>query len=177
MEIQLKGNYTLRDFLYGDALDLAKHGNNIKIAANLRHNFPSPYTIDYARNWIYNAKKYEQGKRFCIAHNNKCIGDIGFVIGIGVYRFNAEVGYWLSEDHWGKGVMKTALYELCRHAFATFQIVRMFADVQDRNIASCKILESAGFKREAVLRKHMYKDGEFLDQYIYGLLKQNFGTK
>lgn len=171
MRIDLGNDYNLRRFLYGDAIALAKHGNNYKIARNLRDSFPHPYTVEHARAWIQHVKEHESDTRFIISHEEEAIGEIGFVRQLDVHRFAAEIGYWMSEDHWGKGVGSRALSEVSRYAFEKHGLVRLFADVAEHNVGSCRILEKCGFQLEAVFRNHIYKEDQFYNQYVYGLIK------
>ena len=88
-----------------------------------------------------------------------------------VHRHSAELGYWLSEDHWGKGIMSQIIEKMCEYAFKEFNIIRLFAEVVDYNVGSCRVLEKCGFKLEGRMSKHIYKEEEFYDQLIYGLVK------
>ena len=171
MYVDLGNGYSLRHFYYGDALSLAKHGNNYNVARNLRDSFPHPYTIEHARAWIQHVKEHESKTRFIIAYEDEAIGEIGFVAQLDVHRFTAEIGYWMSEDHWGKGVMGNAIAWVCQYARDKMGMVRIFADVVEHNAGSCKVLEKNGFVREAIFRKHIFKEGEFFDQYVFALVR------
>lgn len=171
MRIDLGNGYSLRRFLYGDASALAKHGSNYKIARNLRDSFPHPYSIEHARAWIQYVKEHESKTRFAIAHNEEAIGEIGFVRQLDVHRFGAEIGYWISEDHWGQGIGSKALSLVSQYAFDEAGMVRLFADVAEHNVGSCRVLEKCGYQLEAVLRNHIYKEEQFFDQLVFGLIK------
>lgn len=171
MHIDLGNGYCLRRFLYGDAISLAKHGNNIKIAKNLRDTFPHPYTIEHARAWVQHVKEHETKTRFAIDFGGEAIGEIGFVVQLDVHRFGAEIGFWVSEDHWGKGIMTAALSYVCQYAFDEMGLVRIFADVQARNDGSRRVLEKCGFELEGVMKKHVYKDEQFIDQLVFALVR------
>ncbi len=173
MRVDLGNGYSLRQFYYGDAPLLAKHGNNEKIARNLRDSFPHPYTIAHARAWVQHVKEREAKTRFVIAFNDEAIGEIGFVPQIDVHRFTAEIGYWISEDHWGNGVMGIAIGWVSQYAFDKMGVVRLYADVVSHNTGSCKVLEKNGFVQEAIFRKHIFKDNEFYDQYVFAKLNSD----
>ncbi|MGI9276767.1 MAG: GNAT family N-acetyltransferase [Endozoicomonas sp.] len=174
MRFDLGDGYSLRSFLYGDATSLARHGNNHKIARNLRDSFPHPYTVEHARAWIQHIKEHEPDTRFVIANaRNEAIGEIGFVIQLDVHRYTAEIGYWLSEDHWGSGVMSKALAEVSQYAFREKGLVRLFADVQEKNEGSSRVLEKCGYQLEGVFRKHIYKEDQHSDQYVYALVRKD----
>lgn len=171
MRFELGGNYCLRNFLYGDAISLARHGNNKQIAEYLRDSFPHPYTIEHARTWVQYVKEHEAETRFAITYRDEAIGEIGFVSQLDVHRFSAEIGYWLSQEHWGKGVMSKAVKEVSHYAFEQCGVIRLFADVVEHNKGSCILLEKCGYKVEGVLNKNIYKAGKFYNQYVYGLLR------
>ena len=171
MRIELGGGYCLRGFLYGDAKSIAHHGNNPNIAINMRDSFPNPYTLAHARAWIQHVKEHESKTRFVIAHGQDAVGEIGFVSQLDVHRYSAEIGFWVSEEHWGKGVMSKAVACVSDYAFSSRGVVRLFADVNERNQASGKVLEKCGFALEGVLKKHIYKDGTFYDQFLYAKVK------
>lgn len=171
MRIDLGNGYCIRNFLYGDAPALARHGNNEKIARNLRDSFPYPYTIEHARAWIQHVKEHEVDTRFVIDHEGEAIGEIGFVVQLDVHRYAAEIGYWLSEQHWGRGVMTKVVATVSEYALNEMGLVRLFADVVEHNKGSARVLENCGYKLEGVFRKHIYKNDEYFDQHVFGLVK------
>ncbi len=172
MRIELGNDYCLRSFLYGDAPALVKHGDDIEVAKYLRDSFPSPYTIEHARAWIQYVKEHESDTRFVIANKDEAIGEIGFVRQDDVHRFSAEIGYWLSQEHWGNGVMSKAVSQVSQYAFEKFEIIRLFADVVEHNQGSSRVLEKCGYKLEGVFQKHIYKDSDFHDQLVYALVRE-----
>ncbi|MDP0588767.1 MAG: GNAT family protein [Candidatus Endonucleobacter bathymodioli] len=171
MRFELGDGYCIRGFLYGDALSLAKHADNKNIAKHLRDSFPSPYTVGHARLWIQYVKEHEPKTRFVIAYKEQAIGEIGFLAQMDVHRFSAELGYWLSEEHWGRGIMSRTIALICNYAFEKHNIVRIYADVIEYNKASCKVLEKCGFEIEAVFQKHVFKYEKFYNQYLYALVR------
>ena len=113
---------------------------------------------------------------FAIADDNELIGAIGLKLQEDVNRFSVEIGYWLAEPFWGKGIAVEAVKALTDFAFNKIgtRFNRIFAGVFEGNTASEKVLQKAGYKREAVLRKAVYKKGKFLDQHIYSILKEEW---
>ena len=111
---------------------------------------------------------------FAIANDKELVGAIGLKPQEDVNRFSVEIGYWLAEPFWGKGIAVEAVKALTEFAFNPDQVGipfnRIFAGVFEGNTASEKVLQKAGYKREAVLRKAVYKKGKFLDQHIYSIL-------
>ncbi len=164
-------NVTLRPFRASDAASLARHANNPKVAMNLRDRFPSPYTIEDARGWIAFAESTDRRLHLAIAVNDEACGGIGVELEDDVNRLSGEIGYWLSEEHWGKGIGTAALKAMTEHAFATFEICRLFAPVYERNRASARVLEKAGYVLEARLKKAVIKGGVVMDELRYACVR------
>jgi len=171
MEIQL-GIYKIRSYERNDKNALVKYANNTKISNNVRDSFPYPYTEDDAQAWITAATNQNPEINFGIANRNELIGGIGLMFQPDVYRFSAEIGYWIAEPYWGKGIASLALVALSKYAFEQFDLNRIFAGVFQGNRASMRVLEKSGFKLEGRLRKSVYKDNRFKDQLMYSILKE-----
>lgn len=110
------------------------------------------------------------GVRFEV--DGEAAGSIGLFLGSDVYRRSAELGYWLGEPFWGRGIMTAAVETMCREGFAAWDIVRIHAEAFARNAASRRVLEKAGFALEGTLRRSVYKNGEMLDSCIYALVRE-----
>lgn len=160
----------LRPWHQSDAEDLPKHANNKNIADCLRDGFPHPYTLNDARNWLKN-NLTNKNLLLAIEVNNEAVGGIGIIYQDDVYRRAAEIGYWLSEKYWGQGIMTEAIKTLVQHTFNNTDIVRIHAGIFESNFASAKVLEKAGFEREAVHKKAVYKKGILMDEYVYVIFK------
>lgn len=154
--------------------DIAKHASNPKIAANMRDAFPSPYTKVDAEQYINMCIMHGDQDRLCraILVDGIAVGSIGIFPGSDVYCKSAEMGYWLSEDYWGKGIMTRAITEACKMAFEILPVIRIFAEPYASNAGSRKALEKAGFVLEGVMRNGVYKNGQVLDYCMYAILKQ-----
>lgn len=100
------------------------------------------------------------------------MGSIGIFPQSDIHEKNAEMGYWLSEKYWGLGIMPRAIQEMVEYGFKTFDITRIFARPFSTNRGSQRVLEKAGFELEAKLKKAIYKDGEYLDEWIYSKKKE-----
>lgn len=87
-------------------------------------------------------------ENFAIDIDGKAVGGVGFVMGSDVERISAEIGYWLGEQYWGRGIMTSAVQEAVKYAFETLPIMRIYAGVFEYNIPSMKVLEKAGFKKK-----------------------------
>jgi RimJ/RimL family protein N-acetyltransferase len=101
-------------------------------------------------------------KNFCIEIDGGAVGGIGIQIGEDVFRHTAEVGYWLGQEFWGRGVMTEAVSVFTPYCFEEFSLYRIFAKAFSNNPASARVLEKAGFVLEGRLRKHVVKDGKIL---------------
>ena len=104
---------------------------------------------------------------FIRQRNNEAIGGIGFSAQADVGRRSAEIGYWLGEDYWGRGIASEALLAVTEHAFANYDLCRLYAHVFDWNPASTRVLEKAGYVFEGRLKKSVTKDNQTIDQLIY----------
>ena len=102
------------------------------------------------------------------------IGSIGINLKEDVHKYSAEIGYWLGEPFWNKGIASEAVKILTEFTFKNFLLNRIYANVFEGNDASEKVLKKAGYIKEATLRKAVFKRGKFLDQYIYAVLKEDF---
>jgi ribosomal-protein-alanine N-acetyltransferase len=104
---------------------------------------------------------------FAIATQSEAIGSIGLMVGKDVHRYTAEMGYWLAEPFWGKGIMTQAVKSMTSYAIRNLKLHRIYAEPYSTNPASVKVLEKAGFRCEGLLRSNVFKDGKVLDQFLY----------
>ena len=164
--------YKIRSFHSTDKEALIKYANNFNIAKNLRDSFTYPYTEKDAELWLTVALNQNPELNFAIANEVELIGGIGLMPQQDVYRFSAEIGYWLAEPFWGNNIATNALIAMTKFAFENFNFNRLYANVFEFNPASEKVLQKAGYKFEGRMRKAVYKNGKFLDQMIYSILKE-----
>jgi ribosomal-protein-alanine N-acetyltransferase len=160
----------VRSWAASDLDSLVRHANNRKIWLNLRDRFPHPYTRRNAQDFIRLARQMQPETFFAIAVNGAAVGGVGFVIGHDVERVSAETGYWLGEPFWGRGIATEALMALTRHAIEHHELTRLFALPFADNVASCRVLEKAGYVLEGRLRRSAIKDGEIKDQLQYAFI-------
>ena len=171
MELKLT-RCTIRDCRLSDAESLAKHANNRNVSINLRDRFPYPYTIEDAKSFLERVvAKRGSEQIFCIDIDGFLVGTIGLHQGEDVHRLTAEMGYWLSEEFWGKGIMSEVVPAFVDYCFDKFSLTRMFASTYATNPASVRVLEKAGFVFEGRLRKNVIKDGKILDSLLYAKTK------
>ncbi len=161
--------FTLRPFRDGDEASLVANANNIKIFNNVKDSFPHPYTYDDALWWISINKQSDKPITcFAIDVNGQVIGAMGIIIGSDVQRVTAEIGYWLGENYWGKGIATEALKQTSDYVFTNFpDLVRIWAAVFEHNKPSMNILEKAGFELEGIRKKGAIKNGVVIDEYVY----------
>jgi RimJ/RimL family protein N-acetyltransferase len=158
---------TVRSWDPGDVASMAACANNRKIWLMLRDRFPHPYTARDARDFIRTARKMRPETFFAIAVDGMAIGGIGFVLLPDIERVSAEVGYWLGEPFWGRGIATEALTAVTRYAVAQHGLSRLFALPFAHNTSSCRVLEKAGYVVEGHLRRSAIKDGQIVDQVQY----------
>ncbi len=166
--------YQIRQYQLTDVEDLVKYGNNYSVSKFLRDTFPYPYTKENAVQWIEFVKSNNSTLSFVIATDQELIGGIGAIPHIDVHRFVAEVGFWLGEPFWNKGIITKALKIFCNYLFTNYNFNRLTANVFEGNDASIRVLEKTGFVLEGIQRKNVFKENKFVDHYIYGLLKEDF---
>ena len=162
---------TVRDWRRGDEPSLVKHANNRNIWINLRDRFPHPYTRKDAAHWMAYVRAGPPDTHFAIVVEGEAAGSIGFVVQPDVHRLSAEIGYWLGEAYWGRGIATEALRAVTAFAFEAHGLVRLFAGVFAWNTASMRVLEKAGYVREGVLTQSAIKDGKIIDQVLYAITR------
>ena len=161
-----------RAWKHGDEESLAENANNINIWKNVRDRMPYPYTITDARNWISYCQYITPVTNFAIVVDGNAVGAVGFELKEDIYCMNAEVGYWLGEPFWGKGISTKALEWIVDYIHSKFDIHRIYACVFINNRASRRVLEKAGFRLEAVHKDAVFKEEKYLDECIYTMLKE-----
>lgn len=159
--------FNLRRWQKGDEASLTMYANNYHIWRNVRDAFPYPYTLNDAYRWIKVCEAEKLPTVFAIEINNEAVGAVGLTLQQDIFRKNAEIGYWLGEPFWSKGIMSEALKEMTDYAFRQFDIHRLYAGVFEYNTASMRVLEKAGFSLEAVLRQSICKEDKIWDDYIF----------
>ncbi|MCB9510840.1 MAG: GNAT family N-acetyltransferase [Deferribacteres bacterium] len=169
--------YCVRSWEEDDAPALAKYANNRKIWLNLRDAFPHPYDLQNARQFIEGVQEMQPETIFAIATETEAIGSIGFQLGQDVHRHSAELGYWLAEPFWGRGIVSEAILALTDFAFQHFNLARIYAEPYASNVASVRVLEKAGFQCEGRLVRNALKNGELQDQFMFAKVNSGFRIK
>lgn len=171
MEMKLS-KFTLRAWMPGDEESLVRHANNRAIWRNLRDLFPHPYALADAKHWVETANPSMPVTNFAIVVDGEAVGAIGLVLKGDVNRRSAEIGYWLGEEFWGRGIVTEAVCAVTDYAFATFDLCRLYAGVFEWNPASMRVLEKAGYEFECRMRKSVTKDGHTIDELIYAMIRE-----
>lgn len=162
-------NITLRPWRLSDAKDLATALSNTKILDNLRDGLPYPYTEADAQGYITAMLSAPKDEVFAwaIAVDDKAVGSIGVFRKDNVHRRTAEMGYYIAEEYWGKGIGTFAVKTACDFVFSNTDIIRIFGEPFAYNTASCRVLEKAGFVYEGTLRSNAEKNGRVVDMELY----------
>lgn len=162
---------TLRPWHLDDVSDLVAIANNKNIAQFMADVFPHPYTIENGKTFIAFASSNPNSKIFAIIVNNKPVGSIGLHLQTDILKKNAEIGYWIGEAYWGKGIVTKAIPQMIDYGFKHMDIVRIFARIFGTNKASQKVVEKCGFILEGKYEKTIFKNNQFLDELIYAIRK------
>lgn len=161
---------TVRSWDLRDVDPIVAHANNRNVSINLRDRFPFPYTRRDGRDFIKTARSMRPESLFAIDVDGDAVGGIGFVLSHDVERVSSEVGYWLGEAVWGRGIATEALIAITRYAIEAHGFTRLFALPFAHNVASCRVLEKAGYSLEARLRNSAIKEGRICDQLQYAFI-------
>ena len=164
---------TLRTWRLEDAPALAANANNRNVWIKLRDRMPHPYTLADAEAYLHERAKEPERLMFCIDVDGGAAGGIGLHLGEDVNRFTAELGYWLGEPFWGRGIMTEAVPAIVQLGFERLPLHRIEAYVYDNNPASARVLEKAGFTLEGRLRRSVVKDGCVLDSFLFAKLRED----
>ena len=165
-------DFKLRKWKKSDVPYLVKYANNWEIAKNLTDQFPHPYGEDDARKFLEMAMNIENALLYAIDINSAAVGSIGIFQQNDIHRLNAEMGYWLAEDFWGKGIITAAIKQMVTLGFEKLEIQRIFARPFGSNLASQRVLQKADFKLEAIFKKVLIKNGKWEDELIFAYRKE-----
>ncbi|MCI5751474.1 MAG: GNAT family N-acetyltransferase [Oscillospiraceae bacterium] len=165
----------IRKWQITDAKALAAAISNKKVQDNLRDGLPYPYTEEDGREYISQMLSADGNDTFAFAitADDKVIGSIGAFRQSNIHSRTAELGYYMAEEYWGRGIMTEAVKQLCSYVFSHSDIIRIFAEPFAYNTGSCRVLEKAGFRFEGTLRSNAVKNGRVIDMKMYSLLKDD----
>lgn len=160
---------SLRDFTENDVEKLVTILNNESVTQFLSSKIPSPYTHQDAIWWVNEGSKSELIK--AISYKGEMVGCIGIYHGEFEYQKSGEIGYWLAQQYWRKGITLNAINQLVDYVFNNTGIVRLSAPVFSGNNPSMQLLLKAGFKEDAVLEKAIFKNGQYYNSHIFSKLR------
>jgi RimJ/RimL family protein N-acetyltransferase len=159
---------TLRPWRLDDAGALAELANDADVARYMNHRFPSPYTRADADAWIRLQLDQPEARNWAVDVGGALAGGIGLTAGALEHAGSVAIGYWLGKRFWGRGIASDALRTLTAHALAALRPRRLWANVMAANASSARVLEKAGYVREAVLARSIVdRHGTAHDELIY----------
>ncbi len=165
----------LRRVLPSDKPALLKYANNVRIAQNMTNLFPYPYTSESADEWIaLNQQLPQPLRQFAIDIDGELVGATGLHTQPDVRIRGVEMGYWLAEHLWGQGIVTEVAKLMTEYAFETFDYIRVQAVVYGYNPASMRVLEKAGFVKEGILRKSIFKFNVLTDAHVFARINPNY---
>ena len=162
----------IRDLKLSDKAQLAKLANNKKVWDNLRDYIPYPYTESDAEFFIELTHKEDPKQTFGIEYKGKLSGVIGLVVQKDVYQKSAEIGYWLGEPFWGNGIATSAVELITKYGFDTLDLNRIYTGVFEFNIASMRVLEKNGYKKEGIFKNAILKNDRICDEHRFYKLNE-----
>jgi [ribosomal protein S5]-alanine N-acetyltransferase len=165
-------NIKLRKWTMDDLDNLLKYANNSNIANNMTDGFPHPYRRENGIAFIEMTEKENPRKILAITLDDKAIGSIGVFPLNDIFRKSAEMGYWLAEPYWGKGIVAEAVKQMIDYGFASWDIDRIFARPFGRNKASQRVLEKTGFVLEGRYEKTIIKNEKYEDELVYAVRRK-----
>jgi RimJ/RimL family protein N-acetyltransferase len=153
-----------------DSKSIALHANNRKVWRNLRDLMPHPYAESDAVSFIDRTLVQERPTNFFIEVDGAAVGGIGLKLKDDIERVGAELGYWLGEPFWGRGILSEAVPAFTQWALKEFDLIRLEAIVFEWNRPSARILEKAGYVLEGTMRRSAVKDSQVIDRWIYAYI-------
>jgi RimJ/RimL family protein N-acetyltransferase len=162
----------LRELRKDDIQKLVDYANNEKVSINLRDGFPSPYTVADATKFIDMANSQNPKTIFAIDYQGNYVGNISLSLGTDVYRKSAEIGYFIGEPFWNKGIMTKAVNLITDYGFEQLGIIRIYTGIFEYNKSSQRVLEKCGFIKKAVFQKAICKNDKIYDEIRYAKIKR-----
>jgi len=172
MDVLEAKRFELRPLRKSDVAAYTKNVNNRKIyRASME--MPFPYREEDTEDFLAKVRKEMRKKRpgrfaLVIVMDGEAAGYIGFE---SIAQHKAELGFWLAEKHWNRGIMTEAIRLFTPYGMDRFELHRIYAYVFSFNRASMRVLEKAGYKKEGILRKDFEKDGRFYDHHVYAKVR------
>ncbi len=163
----MENSVAIRAWKPEDAAALAGICNNRNIWINLRDHFPQPYTVTDAIEWIAHTHTQKPLQNFAVTFNGGVAGSVGVVPKYDVYRKSIEIGYFIGEQFWGKGIGTEAVALVIDYIRHTFDVLRVYAEIFAHNQASMKVLQKNGFHLEGIRRRSVIKNNVIMDDHVW----------
>jgi ribosomal-protein-alanine N-acetyltransferase len=154
---------SLREYADSDLERLVSLANNQNVSRYLVYTFPYPYTLKDAEWWIGTGSKQNGAITRVIEYQEVFVGSVGITPQNGWRDHLGEIGYWVTEDYWRKGIATAALQQMTDYGFTNRNFRKLYAPVLAPNIASMRVLEKCGYHREAILKDEAHKGGTYFD--------------
>jgi len=166
-----RDNIILRRLTKNDRSALAVLANNKKIWDNVRDLLPFPYTENDALDFIRMTMEEEIPMTFAIEYEGRLCGVIGLSPQVDVYKKTAEIGYWIGEPFWNKGIATTAVRLMTSYGLQSLDFVRIHTGVFEYNIGSMRVLEKNGYTKDGIFKKSIFKNDQIWDEHRYSIIK------
>lgn len=166
------GDVRIRELIDSDLVKLSEYADNEKVSINLRDAFPKPYTLKDAENFKKMIDSQNPKIFFAIEFQGEYVGNISLSVGDDVYRKSAEIGYFIGEPFWNKGIATKAVSLITNWGFENLDIVRIHTGIFEFNKSSQRVLEKCGYSKEVVLKKSVCKNSEIYDEIRYAKIKE-----
>jgi len=175
-EVITIGEIVLRPYRDDDVPDIVENINDEAIS-RFTINIPFPYGPRDAEDFLSkNRKWFLEGSSINLAitykDSDRVIGGIG-LMNIERKFHNAEIGYWLGKDHWGKGIVPKCVHAMVRFGFERLSLQRISAVIFSPNERSKSVLLKNGFVHEGTMRDRYILDGRPVDGEIFGMTKKD----
>ena len=157
----------IRNWQISDAQALAAVANNRNVWNSIRNEFPSPYTVMDALAWIKHANEEKPVANFAIEIGHVVAGNISCIWHKDVYAKTVEVGYFIGENYWGKGIASAAVALILEAIKKNKEIVRIEAKIFGGNGASARVLEKNNFVLEGIRKNAIFKNGVIADEQVW----------
>jgi [ribosomal protein S5]-alanine N-acetyltransferase len=172
------GPCVLRPWREDDAASLVRHANSRAVWQNLRDEFPHPYTAVHAAQFLSRTARADPPAHFAMVVDGEAVGGIGYDVREDAQRNGAELGYWLHESHWGRGIATAAVRAVTELVFSVHANVhRIYALSFVWNAASARVLEKAGYTLERTIHQGAVKEGRASDQLLYAVVRQEWENR
>ena len=162
---------TVRSWRQEDASDLVTYLNNERVRVMLTNRIPYPYLASHAEHFIAQCTQALSETSFAIGVDGRSVGAVGFGLLQNEERHTGEIGYWVAEEYWGRGIATDAVRAVTAHAFQNHDLERLQAHVFLDNVASARVLEKCGYSKEGVIRMSALKGERVINQILYAVLR------